>query len=90
MLGKNILLYIGIILSAISISAEPLSHDHHEEDGHHEESCLVCHFVEISSLGDLNTLILNTQFSNDFEGISNNSFQNTHSSLYSSRAPPKI
>ena len=90
MLGKNILLYIGIILSAISISAEPLSHDHHEEDDHHEESCLVCHFVEISSLGDLNTLILNTQFSNDFEGISNNSFQNTHSSLYSSRAPPKI
>ena len=90
MLGKNILLYIGIILSAISISAEPLSHDHHEEDGHHEGSCLVCHFVEISSLGDLNTLILNTHLRNDFEGISNNSFQNTHSSLYSPRAPPKI
>ena len=90
MLVKNILLYIGIILSAISISAEPLSHDHHAEDGHHDESCLICHFVEISSLGDLNTLILNTQLRNDFEGISNNSFQNTHSSLYSPRAPPKI
>tara|TARA_B100001093_G_scaffold497534_1_gene544573 strand:+ start:86 stop:361 length:276 start_codon:yes stop_codon:yes gene_type:complete len=88
---KNILLYFGITLSAISISAEPLSHDHHEEDGHrHDVSCLIWHFVEIFSLEDLNTLILNAQFSNNFEGIANNSFQNTHSSLYSSRAPPKI
>jgi hypothetical protein len=88
---KNILLYLGIILSAISISAEPLSHDHHgEDDHHHDESCLIWHFVEMSSLGDLSTLILNTQFSNNFEGISNSSLQNTHSSLYSSRAPPKI
>ena len=91
MLVKNILLYLGIILSAISISAEPLSHDHHgKDDHHHDESCLICHFVEISSLGDINALILNTQFSNNFEGISNNSFQNNHLSLYSSRAPPKI
>ena len=91
MLVKNIFLYLGIILSAISISAEPLSHDHHGEDGHHhDEFCLIWHFVEMSSLDGLNTLILNTQFSNDFEGISNNSFQNTHSSFYSSRAPPKI
>ena len=91
MLVKNILLYLGIILSAISISAEPLSLDHHGEDGHHhDESCLIWHFVDMSSLEDLNTLNLDTQFKNDFEGISNNSLQNTHSSLYSSRAPPKI
>ena len=91
MLGRNIFLYLGIILSAISISAEPLSHDHHGEDGHHhDESCLIWHFFEISSLDDLNILILNTQFNNNFEEISKSSFKKTYTSHYSSRAPPKI
>ena len=88
-INKKFLLLLASFLYAATLFSEPLAHEHFEE-GHAEESCLVCHFYDISSFDDLNVLSLNTQFSKDFEGISNKSFQNTHSSPYSSRAPPKI
>ena len=49
MKGRRIFLLLSVLLFAISVSAEPLVHDHHDED-HHEEFCVVCHFVEISSI----------------------------------------
>ena len=88
-INRKFLLFLATSLYAASLISEPLAHEHFEED-HAEESCLVCHFYDISSLENLNVFNLNTQFSNDFEGVSNNSFQNTHSSPYLSRAPPKI
>ena len=88
-INRKFLLLLAAFLYAASLISEPLAHEHFEED-HAEESCLVCHFYEISSFDDLNAFSLKTQFSNDFEGIANKSFQNTHSSPYSSRAPPKI
>ena len=88
-INRKFLLLLAAFLYAASLISEPLAHEHFEED-HAEESCLVCHFYDVSSFDDLNVFSLNTQFNNDFEGISNNSFQNTHSSPYSSRAPPRI
>ena len=49
MKGRRIFLLLSVLLFAISVSAEPLAPDHHDE-GHHEEFCVVCHFVEISSI----------------------------------------
>ena len=88
-INKKFLLLLAAFLYAASLISEPLVHDLFEE-GHAEESCLVCHFNDVSSFDDLNVFSLNTPISNDFVGIANNSFQNTHSSFYSSRAPPKI
>ena len=88
-INKKFLLLLAAFLYATTLISEPLAHEHFEEN-HAEESCLVCHFYDISSFDDLNVFSLNTQFNNDFEGISNKSFQNTFSSHYSSRAPPKI
>ena len=88
-INRKFFVLLVAFLYAASLISEPLAHEHFEED-HAEESCLVCHFYDISSFDDLNAFSLNTQFSNDFEGISNKSFRNTHSSFYSSLAPPKI
>ena len=55
MKGRRIFLLLSVLLFAISVSAEPLAHDHHDE-GHHEEFCIVCHFVEISSIDHFNRL----------------------------------
>ena len=88
-INRKFLLLLAAFLYAATLISEPLAHEHFEED-HAEESCLVCHFYDISSFDDLNVFSLNTPISNNFVGIANNSFQNTHSSPYSSRAPPKI
>ena len=89
MKGRRFFLLLSVLLFSISISVEPLAHDHHDED-HHEEFCVVCHFVEISSIDHFNYLeISDTLKKNLFkEGYS--SYFLSHSSPYSTRAPPKI
>ena len=89
MKGRRIFLLISVLLFAISVSAEPLVHDHHDED-HHEEFCVVCHFVEISPIDHFNHLeIFNTLNKNLFKEEYSSYFL-SYSSPYSTRAPPKI
>ena len=89
MKGRGFFLLLSVLLFSISISAEPLAHDHHDED-HLEESCVVCHFVEISSIDHFNHLeIYNTIKKNLFKEEYSSYFL-AHSSPYSTRAPPKI
>ena len=89
MKGRRIFLLLSVLLFAISVSAEPLAHNHHDED-HHEEFCVVCHFVEISPIDHFNHLeIFNTLNKNLFKEEYSSYFL-SHSSPYLTRAPPKI
>ena len=91
MKGRRIFLLLGILLFAISISAEPLSHDHYgEEDHHHDESCLIWHFVEISSIDHSDFLEISDTFNKNFFIEEYSSYFLSHSFPYSTRAPPKI
>ena len=97
MKGRRIFLLLGILLFAISISAEPLSHDHygeedhhHHDENHHEEFCVVCHFVEISSIDHFNHLEISDTFKKNLFEEEYSSYFLSHISPYSTRAPPKI
>ena len=89
MKGRRIFLLLSILLFAIAVSAEPLAHDHHDED-HHEESCVVCHFVEISSIDHFNHLEISNTLNKNLFKEEYSSYFLSHSSPYSTRAPPKI
>ena len=88
MKGRRFFLLLSVLLFAISVSAEPLVHDHHDED-HHEEFCVVCHFVEISSIDHFNHLEISDTFKKNLEEEYSSYFL-SHISPYSTRAPPKI
>ena len=89
MKGRRFFLLLSVLLFAISISAEPLAHDHHDE-GHHEEFCVVCHFVEISSIDHFNHLEISDTFKKNLLEEEYSSYFLSHISPYSTRAPPKI
>ena len=89
MKGRRIFLLLSFLLFAISVSAEPLAHDHHDE-GHHEEFCVVCHFVEISSIDHFNHLEISDTFRKNLLEEEYSSYSLSHISPYSTRAPPKI
>ena len=89
MKGRRIFLLISVLLFAISVSAEPLVHDHHDED-HHEEFCVVCHFVEISPIDHFNHLEISDTFKKNLLEEEYSSYFLSHISPYSTRAPPKI
>ena len=89
MKGRRIFLLLSFLLFAISVSAEPLAHDHHDEN-HHEEFCVVCHFVEISSIDHFNHLEISDTFKKNLLEEEYSSYFLSHISPYSTRAPPKI
>ena len=89
MKGRRFFLLLSVLLFSISISAEPLAHDHHDED-HHEEFCVVCHFVEISSIDHFNHLEISVTLNKNLLKDEYSSNFLSHSSPYSTRAPPKI
>ena len=89
MKGRRFFLLLSVLLFAISVSAEPLVHDHHVED-HHEESCVVCHFVEISSIDHFNHLEISDTLYKNLLKEEYSSYFLSYSSPYSTRAPPKI
>ena len=89
MKGRRIFLLLCVLLFAISVSAEPLAHDHYDED-HHEEFCVVCHFVEISSIDHFNHLEISDTFKKNLLEEEYSSYFLSHISPYSTRAPPKI
>ena len=89
MKGRRFFLLLSVLLFAISVSAEPLAHDHHDE-GHHEEFCLVCHFVEISSIDHFNHLEISYNLNQNLSKEKYSSYFLSHSSPYLTRAPPKI
>ena len=86
---RKFFLLLSVLLFAISVSAEPLVHDHHDED-HHEEFCVVCHFVEISSIDHFNHLEISVTLNKNLLKDEYSSNFLSHSSPYSTRAPPKI
>ena len=86
---RRIFLLLSFLLFAISVSAEPLAHDHHDEN-HHEEFCVVCHFVEISSIDHFNHLEISDTFRKNLLEEEYSSYFLSHISPYSTRAPPKI
>ena len=89
MKGRRIFLLLSFLLFAISVSAEPLAHDHHDEN-HHEEFCVVCHFVEISSIDYFNHLEISDNLNKNLFKEEYSSYFLSHISPYSTRAPPKI
>ena len=89
MKGRRIFLLLSFLLFAISVSAEPLAHDHHDEN-HHEEFCVVCHFVEISSIDHFNDLEISDALNKNLTKEEYSSYFLSHSSPYLTRAPPKI
>ena len=89
MKGRRFFLLLSVLLFAISISAEPLVHDHHDED-HHEDFCVVCHFVEISSIDYFNHLEISDTLNKNLFKEEYSSYFLSHISPYSTRAPPKI
>ena len=89
MKGRRIFLSLSVLLFAISISAEPLAHDHYDED-HHEEFCVVCHSVKISSIDHFNHLEISDALNKNLLKEEYFSYFLFHSSHYSTRAPPKI
>ena len=89
MKGRRFFLLLSVLLFAISVSAEPLVHDHHDEN-HHEEFCVVCHFVEISSIDHFNHLEISDTFKKNLLEEEYSSYFLSHSSPYLTRAPPKI
>ena len=95
MKGRRIFLLLSVLLFAISVSAEPLAHDHHDHHDHHDEDhredfCVVCHFVEISSINDSDFSVISDTFNKNFFIEEYSSYFLSHPSLYSTRAPPKI
>ena len=91
MKGRRIFLLLSVLLFAISVSAEPLAHDHYEEeDHHHDESCLIWHFVEISSIDHFNHLEISDTFKKNLLEEEYSSYFLSHISPYSTRARPKI
>ena len=89
MKGRRIFLLLSVLLFSISVSAEPLAHDSHDE-GHHEEFCVVCHFVEISAIDHFNHLEISYNLNQNLLKEEYSSYFLSHSSPYSTRAPPKI
>ena len=89
MKGRRIFLLLSVLLFAISVSAEPLAHDHHDE-GHHEDFCVVCHLVEISSIDNFNHLEISYNLNQNLLKEEYSSYFLSNSSPYSTRAPPKI
>jgi|TARA_B100000242_G_scaffold79809_1_gene52691 hypothetical protein len=89
MKGRRIFLLLSVLLFSISVSAEPLAHDSHDE-GHHEEFCVVCHLVEISSIDNFNHLEISYNLNQNLLKEEYSSYFLSHSSPYSTRAPPKI
>ena len=89
MKGRRIFLLLSFLLFAISVSAEPLAHDHHDEN-HHEEFCVVCHFVEISSIDHFSHLEISHTLKKNLLEEEYSSYFLSSSSPYSTRAPPKI
>ena len=89
MKGRRIFLLLSFLLFAISVSAEPLAHDHHDEN-HHEEFCVVCHFVEISSIDHFSHLEISHTLKKNLLEEEYSSYFLSYSSPYSTRAPPKI
>ena len=89
MKGSRFFLLLSVLLFAISVSAEPLAHDHHDEN-HHEEFCVVCHFVEISSIDYFNHLEISDNLNKNLFKEEYSSYFLSHISPYSTRAPPKI
>ena len=87
--NNKILLLLTAFAFSISIAAEPLAHDHYEED-HAKENCLICHFNVVSFLDEYSELITEVPTTKEFKGTINRSHQLTYSLPYSSRAPPKI
>ena len=87
--NNKILLLLTAFAFSISIVAEPLAHDHYEED-HAEEHCSICHFNVVSFLDEYSELIAEVHTTKEFKGTINRSNQLTYSFPYSSRAPPKI
>ena len=89
MKGRRIFLLLSVLLFSISVSAEPLAHDSHDE-GHHEEFCVVCHLVEISSIDYFNHLEISDTLNKNLFKEEYSSYFLSHISPYSTRAPPKI
>ena len=89
MKGRRIFILLSVLLFSISVSAEPLAHDSHD-DGHHEEFCVVCHLVEISSIDNFNHLEISYNLNQNLLKEEYSSYFLSHSSPYSTRAPPKI
>ena len=89
MKDRRIFLLLTVLLFAISVSAEPLAHDHHDDD-HHEEFCVVCHFVEISSIDHFKYLEISDTLNKNLFKEDYSSYFLSHPSPYSTRAPPKI
>ncbi len=89
MKDRRIFLLLSVLLFSISVSAEPLAHDSHDE-GHHEEFCVVCHLVEISSIDHFNHLEISYNLNQNLLKEEYSSYFLSHSSPYSTRAPPKI
>ena len=89
MKGRRIFLLLSVLLFSISVSAEPLAHDSHDE-GHHEDFCVVCHLVEISSIDNFNHLEISYNLNQNLLKEEYSSYFLSHSSPYSTRAPPKI
>ena len=89
MKGRRIFLLLSVLLFSISVSAEPLAHDSHDE-GHHEEFCVVCHLVEISSIDNFNHLEISYNLNQNLLKEEYSSYFLSHSSPYSTRAHPKI
>lgn len=89
MKGRRIFLLLSVLLFSISVSAEPLAHDSHDES-HHEEFCVVCHLVEISSIDNFNHLEISYNLNQNLLKEEYSSYFLSHSSPYSTRAPPKI
>ena len=87
--NNKIFLLLTAFAFSISIAAEPLAHDHYEED-HAEENCLICHLNVVSFLDEYSELITEVHTTKEFKGAINRSYQLTYSFPYSSRAPPKI
>jgi hypothetical protein len=85
----KILLLLTAFAFSISIAAEPLAHDHYEED-HAEENCLICNLNIVSFLDEYSELITEVHITKEFKGTINRSYQLTYSFPYSTRAPPKI
>ena len=85
----KILLLLTAFAFSISIAAEPLAHDHYEED-HAEENCLICNLNIVSFLDEYSELITEVHITKEFKGTINRSYQLTYSFPYSTREPPKI
>ena len=92
MKGRRFFLLLSVLLFAISVSAEPLAHDHHDhhDEDHREDFCVVCHFVEISSINDSDFSVISDTFNKNFFIEEYSSYFLSYSSPYSTRAPPKI